>query len=109
VRKFRKFRQQQKVNNNNGRCALGDCLKNRRKVGQKPLVVDKMASKSEAKASSVDLKHLSAKVVRVHVDGIGRTKESLVMKNLASIFKVSNFEDLALETVEIQNRLLGEC
>jgi len=50
---------------------------------------------------------MKAKVVRVHVDGIGRTKESLVMKNLTAMFSVKHFEDLVVASQEVRSKLKG--
>lgn len=55
------------------------------------------------------LEDVAAKVVRVHVDGIGRTKESLVMNNLASLFKVKHFEDLVVTAEDVRGKLRGNA
>lgn len=54
-----------------------------------------------------NLEDMAANVVRVHVDGIGRTKESLVMSNLASLFQVKHFEDLVVSAEEVRGKLRG--
>ena len=48
---------------------------------------------------------IGANVVKVHVDGIGRTKEKLVMSNLSSLFNVKHFEDLVLASQEVRSKL----
>jgi len=53
----------------------------------------------------VKLNDIPAKVVRVHVDGIGRTKESLIMKNLAAMFNVTHFEDLVIQAQGVRTTL----
>ena len=55
----------------------------------------------------VKLNDIPAKVVRVHVDGIARTKESLIMKNLSTIFNVNHFEDLVVQAQEVRTKLQG--
>ena len=57
--------------------------------------------------TSVSLNNVNANVTKVHIDGVGRTKESLIMKTLASIFQVKHFEQLVLESQEVKSRLLG--
>ena len=56
----------------------------------------------------VKLNDIPAKVVRVNVDGICRTKESLIMKNLSTIFKVNHFEDLVAQAQEVRTKLQGK-
>ena len=56
----------------------------------------------------VKLNDIPAKVVRVHVDGIGRTKESLIMKNLSSMFNVTHFEDLVINAQDVRTKLQGK-
>ena len=48
---------------------------------------------------------INANVVKVHVDGIGRTKENLVMSNLSALFNVKHFEDLVLASQEVRSKL----
>ncbi len=59
------------------------------------------------KDSVVSLGTIGAQVVKVHVDGIQRTNESLVLKNVQSIFKVKHFEELVLESQLVRSRLQG--
>ena len=67
------------------------------------------SSKSgEESMASVSLNDVSANVVKIHVDGVGRTKESLIMKTLASVFQVKHFEQLVLEAQVVKSKLLGE-
>ena len=63
---------------------------------------------NQAQTASVRFDEIKAEVVRVHVDGIGRTKESLVMKNLASMFNVKHFQDLVVEAQEVRSKLKGK-
>ena len=69
-----------------------------------------MNSSNSGKESmaSVSLNDVAANVVKIHVDGVGRTKESLIMKTLASVFQVKHFEQLVLEAQEVKSKLLGE-
>lgn len=62
----------------------------------------------EGQEPQVKLNDIPAKVVRVHVDGIGRTKESLIMKNLAAMFNVTHFEDLVIQAQDVRTKLQGE-
>jgi len=68
-----------------------------------------MNSSNSGKESmaSVSLNDVAANVVKIHVDGVGRTKESLIMKTLASVFHVKHFEQLVLEAQEVKSKLLG--
>ena len=65
-------------------------------------------SGEESMAASVSLNDVAANVVKIHVDGVGRTKESLIMKTLASVFQVKHFEQLVLEAQEVKSKLLGK-
>ena len=56
---------------------------------------------------AVSLNGIRANVSKVHVDGVGRTKESLIMDTLSTIFHVKHFEQLVLESQEVKSRLLG--
>ena len=56
----------------------------------------------------VKLNDIPAKVVRVNVDGVGRTKETLIMKNLAAMFKVNHFEDLVIQAQDVRTKLQGK-
>ena len=69
-----------------------------------------MNSSNSGKESmaSVSLNDVAANVVKIHVDGVGRTKESLIMKTLASVFQVKHFEQLVLEAQEVKSKLLGK-
>jgi len=56
---------------------------------------------------AVSLNGIRANVSKVHVDGVGRTKESLIMDTLSTIFHVKHFEQLVLESQEVKSRLLA--
>lgn len=58
-------------------------------------------------SKTVGLDSIKAQVVKVHVDGVARTKEDLVMLNLEPIFKVKHFEDLVLKAQDVRHRLEG--
>ena len=62
---------------------------------------------SPGASTQIKYDEIVAKVVRVHVDGLGRTNESLVMKNLKSMFSVKHFEDLVVKSEEVRSRLAG--
>ena len=64
-------------------------------------------SYAAAVSNPVRFDEMAAKVVRVHVDGVGRTKESLIMKTLASMFQVKHFQDLVVEAQTVRSKLLG--
>ena len=61
--------------------------------------------KSRGPGIPVRFDEINANVVKVHVDGIGRTKENLVMKNLSALFDVKHFEDLVLASQEVRSKL----
>jgi hypothetical protein len=50
---------------------------------------------------------IAVQVTRVHVDGLARTNEEMVMKNIQTIFKVKHFEDLVVESQIVRSRLQG--
>ena len=58
-------------------------------------------------ANVVSLGNIAAQVVQVHVDGVERTNEKLVLKNVESIFKVKHFEELVIESQLVRSRLQG--
>ena len=45
---------------------------------------------------------IKAQVVKVHVEGVGRTCEDLVLGNVKPIFKVRQFEELVLTAQDIR-------
>ncbi len=59
------------------------------------------------KSGSVNLDSINAQVVKVHVEGVTRTKEDLVVSNIRPIFKVKHFEDMVLKAQHVRNSLQG--
>lgn len=53
----------------------------------------------------VSLDGIKAQVVKVHVEGVARTCEELVMGNVRPIFRVKQFEELIFTAQDIRNRL----
>ncbi len=51
------------------------------------------------------LDSISAQVVRVHFEGVGRTKEDVLVGNVRPIFDVRHFEDLVLKAQDARNSL----
>ena len=49
---------------------------------------------------------LPARVVRVNVDGLGSTKDSVVVETVADIFKVQNYHDLVRKTKQVMKKVL---
>jgi hypothetical protein len=50
----------------------------------------------------VSLDGIKAQVVKVHVEGVGRTSEDLVLGNVQPIFRVRQFEELVLTAQDIR-------
>ena len=78
------------------------------KVDCEKVVNSNMAeSKGQGRGPGIPVRfdEINANVVKVHVDGIGRTKENLVMKNLSALFDVKHFEDLVLASQEVRSKL----
>ncbi len=65
----------------------------------------KEASSSAQSTRSLD--SISAQVVRVHFEGVGRTKEDLLVGNVRPIFDVKHFEELVLKSQDVRNNLKG--
>lgn len=53
----------------------------------------------------VSLDWIPANVVKVHVEGVARTSEELILCNVRQIFKVKQFQELVLTAQDIRNRL----
>ncbi|KAK6191272.1 hypothetical protein SNE40_003003 [Patella caerulea] len=51
----------------------------------------------EESKKTFDLQNLPAKVQRVVVDGLGRTKDDLIVKEVQPIFEAKTFEDVSLK------------
>lgn len=45
--------------------------------------------------------HFQARVDRINVDGLGRTKDDIVLEAVGDLFKVSNFEEVSFISYEI--------
>lgn len=58
--------------------------------------------------SSLGLDSVSAQVTKVHVDGVGRTREDLIQATVEPVFKAQHFEDLVLKAQEVRAGLQGE-
>jgi len=54
----------------------------------------------------VSLDGIKAKVVAVNVEGLNRTKNDVVMQNVKELFSVGQFQELALASHEVRNKLL---
>lgn len=59
----------------------------------------------EGGGDEVSLDKISASVVEIHIDGIGRTKENLIADRVKPIFKVKDFQDLVLSAQEVRQEL----
>ncbi|XP_064600502.1 sorting and assembly machinery component 50 homolog [Liolophura sinensis] len=53
----------------------------------------------------LDFRKLSAKVERVIIDGLGRTKDDLIVKQVKDIFQADNFQEMIRRTHEVKLRL----
>ncbi len=61
----------------------------------------------EASSSNVNLGGIGAQVIKVHFDGVARTKEDLLISNVKPIFDVKHFEDLVIKSQDVRNSLRG--
>ena len=50
----------------------------------------------------MSLDGIKAQVVKVHVEGVARTSEELVLGNVRPIFRVQQFEELVLTAQDIR-------
>ena len=55
----------------------------------------------------MSLAKISAQVTRVHVDGVDRTKEDILLRKIQPIFKATHFEELVLTAQDARNHLQG--
>ncbi|XP_018012367.1 sorting and assembly machinery component 50 homolog A [Hyalella azteca] len=68
--------------------------------------VDQDADKeSVRKSDRIDLQSLKAQVQRVHVAGIGRTKEDIIISSVKDVFSANNFQSVVLKIHEARSRL----
>ena len=58
-------------------------------------------------SASVSLGSIAARVTRVHVKGLVRTKDDMVVATIEPVLKVKQFEELVLAAQEARNRLQG--
>jgi len=56
-------------------------------------------------SNKVDLHGLKARVQRVHVDGLGRTKDDIVINTVSDVFEASDFQSVILKIHEARSRL----
>jgi tRNA A37 threonylcarbamoyladenosine dehydratase len=59
-------------------------------------------------ASIVSLQGVTAQVTKVFVDGVERTKEDVILRQVREVFKAQHFEDLLLRAQDCRNNLQGE-
>lgn len=55
----------------------------------------------------VDLQSLKAQVQRVHVTGLGRTKDDIVISSVSDVFKARDFQTVILKIHEARTKLEG--
>lgn len=55
----------------------------------------------------VKLETLRARVDKVHVDGLKRTKDDIVTSQITELFKAKNFKDVFLNTLKVREKLLA--
>jgi len=58
-------------------------------------------------ARSLNLKQMNARVDRISIDGLARTKDDFISKAVSDLFKVSNFEDMLHQSHLVQRKLEG--
>ncbi|KAK3881476.1 hypothetical protein Pcinc_014077 [Petrolisthes cinctipes] len=59
----------------------------------------------EAEGPKMDLQALKARVQRVHVDGLARTKDDLVINTVRDVFTAQDFQSVILKIHEVRTRL----
>jgi len=65
------------------------------------------ANEPEAEPAQFDLTSIKAKVDKVHVDGLGRTKDDLIVSSVKELFKAGNFEQVVQHAQEVRSKLEG--
>uniref|UniRef100_A0A2P2HZM2 Sorting and assembly machinery component 50 homolog A-like n=1 Tax=Hirondellea gigas TaxID=1518452 RepID=A0A2P2HZM2_9CRUS len=62
---------------------------------------------TEEEKARVDLQGLKAQVQRVHVSGLGRTKDDLIIFSVRDIFEARDFQSVILKIHEAKTKLAG--
>ncbi len=65
------------------------------------------AASSSSSSSSPSLQDVGAVVRRVYVDGVDRTKEDVVLRQVRDVFKAQHFEEMLLKAQDCKNNLQG--
>ena len=77
--------------------------------------IEQLLEKKKARKEIIETKRkkflnvtngLPARVVRVNVDGLSSTKDSVVVETVADIFKVQNYHDLVRKTKQVMKKVL---
>jgi len=61
----------------------------------------------EAEPAQFDLSSIKAKVEKVHIEGLGRTKDDLVANSVRDLFKAGDFEQVVQKAQEVRSKLEG--
>lgn len=54
---------------------------------------------------AIHLDSIKARVDKIHVDGLSRTKDDIVKTQVTELFKAKNFEDIITNTLKVHSRL----
>ncbi|KAK1128043.1 hypothetical protein K0M31_003534 [Melipona bicolor] len=67
---------------------------------------EKMNLLERKKGQAVDL-HLKARVDRIHVDGLIRTKDDIIKAQVTELFKAQDFYDIIIHAYKVREKLQG--
>ncbi|XP_012170427.1 sorting and assembly machinery component 50 homolog isoform X3 [Bombus terrestris] len=68
---------------------------------------EKMNLFEKRKEKSIDLHSVKAKVDRIHVDGLRRTKDDIIKAQVTELFKAEDFYDIILRAYKVREKLQG--
>ncbi|EZA51403.1 hypothetical protein DMN91_007374 [Ooceraea biroi] len=58
-----------------------------------------------AQKKTIDLQAIKARVDKIHVDGLIRTKDDIIKSQVTDLFKAKNFEDVIISAYKVRERL----
>ncbi|XP_026480677.1 sorting and assembly machinery component 50 homolog A isoform X2 [Ctenocephalides felis] len=70
-----------------------------------PLHTQEPCQDTSKQAREVDIKGVSARVDRINIEGLGRTKDDIVEQSVKELFKARNFQDVMAKAHKVRGRL----
>ncbi|XP_053994398.1 sorting and assembly machinery component 50 homolog A isoform X1 [Hylaeus volcanicus] len=64
-----------------------------------------LSQEEEIKQKSFDLQSVKARVDRVHIDGLMRTKDDIIRAQVTDLFKAQDFQDVLLRAYKVKGKL----